>query len=179
MRASTQSVDCVTNLQSKPADILLRLNYRINHPFNRPSDAYHTLYSLSGLATAQHRVSPSESMREELLQGWKEVEGDPQLDAMHKLAFAHARAWLEEPGGSVYAGTAADRIVSIPNRLYDSIQSIDMPQERDASYLQHDNHSFTRHFGPFLSATMNKRVCNEKMLSQTCTTNAMELITWN
>ena len=81
--------------------------------FYRPSDAYHTLYSLSGLATAQHRVTFSDTTRDELFQSWKMDADDAELNEMHKLAFAHARAWVEEPGGSLYAGTAADRVVSI------------------------------------------------------------------
>ena len=40
----------------------------------RHSDAYHTLYDLSGLSAAQHRVVPNDSRKKELLACWTEEE---------------------------------------------------------------------------------------------------------
>lgn len=41
---------------------------------HRSPDAYHTLYCLSGLSAAQHRVVPSAGRKRQLLDAWKPVE---------------------------------------------------------------------------------------------------------
>lgn len=40
------------------------------HLLLRPADAYHTLYCISGLSSAQHRVFPSSTRRAQLLSSW-------------------------------------------------------------------------------------------------------------
>ncbi|KAL5480559.1 RAM1 [Sanghuangporus weigelae] len=73
------------------------------------SDAYHTLYALSGLSTAQHYAAPSEEVRERLRKEWKQIHDDP-LDEWHRAAYVEARAWSEEEGASMYINGPGDRL---------------------------------------------------------------------
>ncbi|KAH8111560.1 terpenoid cyclases/Protein prenyltransferase [Phellopilus nigrolimitatus] len=92
--------------------------YAAQHPMGglrdkppKPADAYHTLYALSGLSTAQHHVAQSHELRDKFRREWNPQEEDEQgLDEMHKIAYAEARAWREEEGGSTYVGGAGDRL---------------------------------------------------------------------
>jgi hypothetical protein len=100
---------------------------RIRHP-----DAYHTLYCLSGLSAAQHRVVHSPARRAEIRHAWKDtggkfellfdmklVEGadvyvvDETLDALRKAAFAESLSWIEEEGTSSVVGGAQNRVASL------------------------------------------------------------------
>ncbi|TDL18231.1 terpenoid cyclases/Protein prenyltransferase [Rickenella mellea] len=75
------------------------------------ADSYHTLYSLAGLASAQHNVFQVDETKEKLRAAWKPKEGDdPALDEFHKTVFAEARAWTEEVGGSNYVNGKVDRV---------------------------------------------------------------------
>ncbi|KAI5120991.1 hypothetical protein M0805_000452 [Coniferiporia weirii] len=75
----------------------------------KPADAYHTLYTLSGLSTAQHRVVLSHELRDKYIKEWRSHSADVGIDEMHKVAYAEARAWKEEEA-SVYVNGAGDRL---------------------------------------------------------------------
>ncbi|EJC99512.1 terpenoid cyclases/Protein prenyltransferase [Fomitiporia mediterranea MF3/22] len=90
--------------------------YAAQHPIGglrdkppKPADAYHTLYSLAGLSTAQHYVSPSNDIREKFRKEWKRKDDDP-LDDWRKSAYVEARTWKEEEGGSIYVNGPGDRL---------------------------------------------------------------------
>ncbi|KAA1469064.1 terpenoid cyclases/Protein prenyltransferase [Dentipellis sp. KUC8613] len=72
-------------------------------------DAYHTLYCLSGLSAAQHRVFPSPSRKSELRAAWKSKE-DTAEDKFRKTVFAEALCWTEEEGTSKVIGPASNRV---------------------------------------------------------------------
>ncbi|KAF7797279.1 hypothetical protein EIP86_008474 [Pleurotus ostreatoroseus] len=78
------------------------------------ADAYHTLYCLSGLSAAQHRVVPSPKRKRQLLDAWKAVEDDPEHDAaiiaLRKAAFIDTLSWVEEEGTEKYVGGAKNRL---------------------------------------------------------------------
>lgn len=90
----------------------------------KSADSYHTLYCLSGLSAAQHRVIPDEARREELRASWdeksaKEYEGSGYIfveeecslvDAVRKETFVSTLSWMEEEGASRYVGGAANRV---------------------------------------------------------------------
>ncbi|GJE90616.1 terpenoid cyclase/Protein prenyltransferase [Phanerochaete sordida] len=80
----------------------------------KPADAYHTLYCLSGLSAAQHRVVPSEERKTELAAAWVEPAADEDSDeltkALRKRAFVETLAWTEEEGTAVYVGGSANRV---------------------------------------------------------------------
>lgn len=67
----------LTSHPSKPFDSgrihLAPANPRSLRP--RSADAYHTLYCLSGLSAAQHRVVPNAARRQQLTTSWKDGEG--------------------------------------------------------------------------------------------------------
>ncbi|KAI0316006.1 terpenoid cyclases/Protein prenyltransferase [Amylostereum chailletii] len=74
-------------------------------------DAYHTLYCLSGLSAAQHRVSPSASRRSELHAAWTPLAGSPEdINVFKKQAFTEALCWTEEEGGSTLIGPSSNRV---------------------------------------------------------------------
>ncbi|EPQ53792.1 terpenoid cyclases/Protein prenyltransferase [Gloeophyllum trabeum ATCC 11539] len=73
------------------------------------SDAYHTLSCLSGLASAQHHVTPSSTRREEITLLW-ETDTDSPFDEQRKSAFADALAWVEEEGASKFVGGSGNRV---------------------------------------------------------------------
>jgi protein farnesyltransferase subunit beta len=96
---------------------------------NRAADAYHTLYCLSGLSSAQHHVFPSPARRTEIQSAWKSNEGtlnvpyycrqhmpdtsaDTLLDSLRKSAFSEALSWIEEEGTSKILGGPDNRVVS-------------------------------------------------------------------
>ncbi|KAK7682154.1 hypothetical protein QCA50_014741 [Cerrena zonata] len=70
------------------------------------ADAYHTLYDLSGLSAAQHRVIPNESRKKELLACWTEEElSKDKIEPLRQELFAFALSWLEEEGTSKFTGS--------------------------------------------------------------------------
>ncbi|TFK49209.1 terpenoid cyclases/Protein prenyltransferase [Heliocybe sulcata] len=75
----------------------------------KTSDAYHTLGCLSGLASAQHHVTPSTRRREEITLLW-ESNTECAFTEQRKSAFIDALAWVEEEGASKYVGSSADRL---------------------------------------------------------------------
>ncbi|THH18071.1 hypothetical protein EW146_g2871 [Bondarzewia mesenterica] len=73
------------------------------------ADAYHTLYCLSGLSAAQHRVFPSVMRKSELNSLWNNVEETPELK-MREAAFSSALCWTEEEGTSKIVGPASNKV---------------------------------------------------------------------
>ncbi|KAJ3482523.1 hypothetical protein NLI96_g6922 [Meripilus lineatus] len=74
-------------------------------------DAYHTLYCLSGLSSAQHRVVPSETRRADLLNYWNTDEAPKdKLDELQRDAFSNVLSWQEEEGTSKFVGGAVNRL---------------------------------------------------------------------
>ncbi|CAL1702978.1 unnamed protein product [Somion occarium] len=76
----------------------------------KPADAYHTLYDLSGLSAAQHRVIPNSKREKELLACWTEDEVKDPVEGLRRDTFAYALSWLEEEGASKYVGGAQNRV---------------------------------------------------------------------
>ncbi|EMD36116.1 hypothetical protein CERSUDRAFT_116025 [Gelatoporia subvermispora B] len=88
------------------------------------SDAYHTLYCLSGLSVAQHQVIPNTSRRIALRSSWDSAKArgregsgmslsDDQLsfsDGLRRESFVNALSWLEEEGTEIYVGGAVNRV---------------------------------------------------------------------
>ncbi|KZV63174.1 terpenoid cyclases/Protein prenyltransferase [Peniophora sp. CONT] len=72
-------------------------------------DAYHTLYCLSGLSAAQHRLVQSSSRRSEVHAVWEDTEESGKAP-LSKIAFAEALCWSEEEGSSVIVGPASNRV---------------------------------------------------------------------
>ncbi|KAF8968548.1 terpenoid cyclases/protein prenyltransferase alpha-alpha toroid [Flammula alnicola] len=60
------------------------------------ADAYHTLYCLSGLSSAQHHVFPSLVRRQQLVEAWDSAD-TPQED-LRKRLFTELLSWTEEEG---------------------------------------------------------------------------------
>jgi protein farnesyltransferase subunit beta len=85
----------------------------------RPADAYHTLYNLSGLSSAQHHVYRPVDRRESVKEKWVEKQRSVSLGAAgseeketRKSAFEGSMSWAEEEGASRYVGGKANRVVS-------------------------------------------------------------------
>lgn len=91
----------------------------------KPADSYHTLYCLAGLSAAQHRVTPDETRRAQLLERWNagearqwDVSGLQNLitdqqaraDALRKDVFASTLSWLEDEGADEYIGGSGNRV---------------------------------------------------------------------
>ncbi|KAI0338827.1 terpenoid cyclases/Protein prenyltransferase [Trametopsis cervina] len=82
----------------------------------KPADAYHTLYCLSGLSAAQHRMLPSPDRRKQLLDSWKAdtapkvIITDERLAALRREVFANCLSWIEEDGTSKYVGGEQNRL---------------------------------------------------------------------
>ncbi|GLB42943.1 putative terpenoid cyclases protein prenyltransferase [Lyophyllum shimeji] len=83
------------------------------------ADSYHTLYCLSGLSAAQHRVSPSEARRMQIHEAWVNrrssvpgaVLSESKLpDQTRRKVFEEALAWAEDEGGSLVLGGADNRV---------------------------------------------------------------------
>ncbi|KAH8091781.1 terpenoid cyclases/Protein prenyltransferase [Cristinia sonorae] len=75
----------------------------------KSADAYHTLYCLSGLSAAQHRVLPSAQRRATLEAAWKD---DPSSEhnALRKEAFLSALSWVEDEGTAKFVGGPSNRV---------------------------------------------------------------------
>jgi protein farnesyltransferase subunit beta len=75
----------------------------------KSADAYHTLYCLAGLSSAQHHVFPSPARRDAIRKHWK-PSLDSTFDDLRKAAFAEALSWTEEEGTSKYVGGPVNRV---------------------------------------------------------------------
>ncbi|EGN97652.1 hypothetical protein SERLA73DRAFT_92860 [Serpula lacrymans var. lacrymans S7.3] len=73
----------------------------------KSSDAYHTLYCLSGLSSAQHNVFPSPARRSQLRGSWSPVS---EFNEIRKEAFIEALSWTEEEGTSQIIGGQGNRV---------------------------------------------------------------------
>lgn len=76
------------------------------------ADAYHTLYCLAGLSTAQHHVFPSATRRAEIAKAWVSSSDTttPAADELRNRVFCDTLAWTEEEGGSVIVGGMNNRV---------------------------------------------------------------------
>lgn len=90
----------------------------------KPADAYHTLYNLSGLSSAQHHVHRPADGSQELNQKWVAPPAQPVAISDLKIgdsvrmefrrkAFVASMTWIEEEGTSRYVGGKANRVVSV------------------------------------------------------------------
>ncbi|KAJ6602477.1 terpenoid cyclases/Protein prenyltransferase [Mycena vulgaris] len=75
------------------------------------ADAYHTLYCLAGLSSAQHKVFPSPVRRTELLDCWTATGEDGDKDELRKHIFTHALSYTEDEGTETIVGGAPNRVV--------------------------------------------------------------------
>ncbi|OBZ72750.1 Protein farnesyltransferase subunit beta [Grifola frondosa] len=90
----------------------------------KPSDSYHTLYCLSGLSAAQHRVIPHDARRAEVLASWRgdiakekkcaglaAPSGDGEiLENLRREIFLDTLSWSEEEGTVKYVGGSGNRV---------------------------------------------------------------------
>lgn len=90
----------------------------------KSADAYHTLYCLSGLSSAQHRVAPDESRKVQLSGSWRvdgakekdvnqvdrDSDSDVRLYSFKKDIFSSALCWLEDEGADIYVGGSGNRV---------------------------------------------------------------------
>ncbi|KAG6828132.1 hypothetical protein H0H92_009086 [Tricholoma furcatifolium] len=87
------------------------------------ADAYHTMYCLSGISSAQHRVSLSAERRAQISAAWDATKfyapsGAGDVDTrmstlpadIRQKVFEDALAWSEEEGGSIIVGGAENRV---------------------------------------------------------------------
>ncbi|KAF9464137.1 terpenoid cyclases/protein prenyltransferase alpha-alpha toroid [Collybia nuda] len=74
------------------------------------ADAYHTLYCISGLSSAQHHVFPSSSRQTEILGTWVAASDPTVTNPLRKHIFSDSLSWIEEEGGSVIVGGKDNRV---------------------------------------------------------------------
>ncbi|KAF9481479.1 terpenoid cyclases/Protein prenyltransferase [Pholiota conissans] len=72
------------------------------------ADAYHTLYCLSGLSSAQHHIFPSKVRKQQLVDVWEASE-EPN-DNIRKDVFSELLSWTEEEGASHIVGGHENRL---------------------------------------------------------------------
>ncbi|KAG8998480.1 CAAX farnesyltransferase (FTase) subunit beta [Tulasnella sp. JGI-2019a] len=97
---------------------------------NLPSDPYHTLYNLSGLASAQHRTFFSTTRAETIRKEWVDAEGliptseTPQERlARRRETFVATCAWMEDEGASKYVGGAKDNRVNAVHPVFNLLMT--------------------------------------------------------
>ncbi|KAG6816896.1 hypothetical protein H0H87_001849 [Tephrocybe sp. NHM501043] len=75
------------------------------------ADAYHTLYCLSGLSTAQHRVTPDSTRCAHIHEAWDGAKAKSMLPgSVRQKVFESSLAWTEEEGGSIIVGGKDNRV---------------------------------------------------------------------
>ncbi|KAG8872050.1 CAAX farnesyltransferase (FTase) subunit beta [Tulasnella sp. 331] len=97
---------------------------------NVPSDPYHTLYNLSGLASAQHRTFFSTDRADKIRSAWVDAEGliatseTPQeRHARRRETFVAACAWMEDEGASQYVGNVKENRVNAVHPVFNLMMS--------------------------------------------------------
>lgn len=75
----------------------------------KAADAYHTLYCLVGLSTAQHNVYPSPARRANVAAVWQSHPAYPH-EELRKTSFVDMLSWSEEEGGSHVLGGSVNRV---------------------------------------------------------------------
>lgn len=118
----------------------------------RPSDAYHTLYNLSGLSSAQHRVRQTPKQKENVARKWvslpassnSQVFGDHVekfSEEVLKNVFVASMSWEEDEPASRYVGGIANRLVGF--NFFFKVCSIDTDGHDDlecnSSYFRFDD----------------------------------------
>ncbi|KAF9493816.1 terpenoid cyclases/Protein prenyltransferase [Pleurotus eryngii] len=87
---------------------------RDNSPKSENADAYHTMYCLSGLFSAQHRMVPSHHRRAQILSARQE-ENDRTFHIRCRANFAkrllNSLSWTEDEEASKIVGGDANRVV--------------------------------------------------------------------
>lgn len=92
----------------------------------RPADAYHTLYNLSGLSAAQHRVymdsAKLAAARAEFKPRGEAEEGGTEtadeLDSRRGAVYAAAMSWAEDETATQIVGGPENRVVRLVLLLY-------------------------------------------------------------
>lgn len=81
----------------------------------RPADAYHTLYNLSGLSSAQHHMVRTSQAREKLLDKWVDADEnektEEEKEAVRKRIFIESVCWAEDESAERYVGGKENRVV--------------------------------------------------------------------
>ncbi|KAJ3559310.1 hypothetical protein NM688_g417 [Phlebia brevispora] len=106
--------DSLLNRKALQEYVLYAAQHHAGGLVDKPPKRYHTLYCLSGLSAAQHRVVPTAERKQELLGAWKPVEKESERDQtildLRKAAFIDTLSWVEEEGTSKYVGGAQNRL---------------------------------------------------------------------
>jgi len=74
----------------------------------RPADAYHTLYNLSGLSSAQHRVHRTGTTRDTVRSAWIPKVGEEE--PRRRDVFVSSMAWVEDEPAARYVGGKGNRV---------------------------------------------------------------------
>ncbi|KAF8337558.1 terpenoid cyclases/Protein prenyltransferase, partial [Cantharellus anzutake] len=88
---------------------------------SKPADAYHTLYNLSGLSAAQHRLHRPPQERERVAKAWKSSWSLPIIkpngnaverfpDEVRREIFVTSTSWVEDEPASRYVGGKVNRV---------------------------------------------------------------------
>jgi protein farnesyltransferase subunit beta len=76
----------------------------------KSADAYHTLYCLSGLSSAQHRIVPSSARRKQLDDAW-DTNSNPAIpNDIRKDLFLSSLCWDEDESAALYVGGKENRL---------------------------------------------------------------------
>ncbi|KAF8637723.1 hypothetical protein AX17_002626 [Amanita inopinata Kibby_2008] len=76
----------------------------------KAADAYHTMYCLAGLSSAQHQVTFSSTRRTEILAHWKPSTNPGPYEDFRRDLFGHTLCWVEEEHGSRIVGGYQNRV---------------------------------------------------------------------
>ncbi|KAL4259370.1 protein prenyltransferase subunit beta family protein [Pleurotus pulmonarius] len=74
------------------------------------ADAYHTMYCLSGLSSAQHRVVPSPERRGQILSAWQRKDDDLLPGRFRKRTFLDSLSWTEDGTTAKIFGGDVNRV---------------------------------------------------------------------
>ncbi|KDQ53706.1 hypothetical protein JAAARDRAFT_39019 [Jaapia argillacea MUCL 33604] len=75
----------------------------------KAADAYHTLYCLCGLSSAQHHLVISPARRQAIYDVWKSEPSSSEGD-IRKKVFAESLSWVEEEGAAKFVGGTNNRV---------------------------------------------------------------------
>ncbi|KAF4596905.1 Protein farnesyltransferase subunit beta [Pleurotus pulmonarius] len=75
------------------------------------ADAYHTMYCLSGLSSAQHRMLPSDERRQQIQDAWKtSPDDDTAPGKIRKEILLRSLSWTEDESAAKIIGGDANRV---------------------------------------------------------------------
>lgn len=103
--------DALFNREALQTYILMACQHHAGGLVDKPPkgpDAYHTMYCLAGLASAQHTLSPSASRKAEIRRAWKNT--DDEFGDLRKNVFLETLSWHEETGTQCILGGAQNKV---------------------------------------------------------------------